>query len=281
MHEPILRDWDLLAAPGDKQRGAPDLPVEEWKLQRIEDADHPAFADAYAALRAEFGSSGEVESADVLRARLEGPRVTPTGHTLHYHLYTLTDPEGRLVAVRDHTVIAPHQEEQETLVHLSHALVLPEGRGLGIGALLRTLPVLDAQLVRSSPQRVTLVAEMEHPDLSEDLPLDQRQARERRLDVYERAGFAMIEPYTAAYAQPCFTDDPDYPVVPLRLIVRRVDRELFKNVPSRQARKIVAALYAMYAADLPAAAMAKVLPRLERMPDTDKTLPLLPPTLAL
>ncbi|MEM1026813.1 MAG: hypothetical protein AAGJ38_01895 [Planctomycetota bacterium] len=279
MHESILRDWPMIAAPGDQQRGAPDL--DGWQLHRLETADDPRFENAYAALNQEFGDAGEVESKTVLQHRLEGSRETPTAHTLDYRLYILTDAEGALAAVRDHTVISPREPEQETLVHLSHALVLPTARGSGAGALLRTLPVLDAQLVRPHTRRVTLVAEMEHPDLSDAVTPEERQARERRLDVYERAGFAMIEPYTVAYAQPCFTDNPDYPVVPLRLILRRVERESFTNIPARQARKIVAALYAMYAADLPPAAMAKVLPRLERMPDSDQKLPLLPPTLAL
>ncbi|MEM8783772.1 MAG: hypothetical protein AAGE65_13080 [Planctomycetota bacterium] len=279
MHDPILRHWDQLAAPGDRQRGVPDL--ASWPRQRIEDADGPAFRAAYAALRESFGDAGELEPPSVLAARLAGPRSTPAGHTLHYRLYAVTDPAGRLAAVRDHTVITPRDPDHETLVHLSHALVLPPARGHGVGALLRTLPLLDAQLVQPTPRRVTLVAEMEHPDLSDASRIEAHEARERRLDVYERAGFAMIEPYTAAYAQPCFTDDPEYPVLPLRLIVRRVDRESLKTIPSRQARKIVASLYAMYAVDLPEAAMQKVTPRLERMTDSDQTLPLLPPTLAL
>ncbi|MEM7578127.1 MAG: hypothetical protein AAF328_11720 [Planctomycetota bacterium] len=279
MHEPILRDWNQLAAPGDRERGVPEL--DGWTLQRVEDADDPAFADAYATLHQEFAAAGEIESQQVIRTRLAGPRPTPAGQTLHYRLHAMTDPDGHLAAVRDHTIITPRDPEHETLVHLSHAFVLPAARGHGVGALLRTLPVLDAQLVPGATRRVTLIAEMEHPDLSDTLPREERAARERRLDVYERAGFSMIEPYTAAYAQPCFTNDPDYPVVPLRLIIRRVDRESMKTIPNRQARKLVAALYAMYAVDLPDAAMQEVMPRLKRMPDTDQTLPLLPPTLAL
>lgn len=279
MHKALLRDWPQLAAPGDRQRGAPDL--HGWRLDRIEHAEDARFGEAYAALRSAFGEAGELEHEAVIRTRLEGPRDAEGGRTLHYRLHVVTDPDGRLAALRDHTVIVPREDEQETLVHLSHVLVLPPARGHGVGALLRTLPVLDAQLVRPTPQRVTLVAEMEHPNLAEASDADQRQARARRLDVYERAGFTMIEPYTAAYAQPCFTDDPDYSPVPLRLIVRRVDREPLETIPCRQARKIVAALYAMYAADLPREAMNKVAPRLERMPDTDRRLPLLPPTLPL
>lgn len=279
MHKTILRDWPQLAAPGDRERGAPDL--DGWQLRRIEDPGSPAFNQAYAVLHAEFGDAGELERRDVLAARFENPRQSATGQTLHYHLHTMTDPLGHLAAIRDHTVLTPRDPEHETLVHLSHALVLPVARGQGVGAILRTLPVLDAQLVPGATRRVTLIAEMEHPDLSDALPPEERAARERRLDIYERAGFSMIEPYTAAYAQPCFTGDPDAPVVPLRLIIRRVDRESLKTIPLRQARKLVAALYAMYALDLPEPAMQKVIPRLERMPDTDKTLPLLPPTLAL
>ncbi len=279
MHEQLLRDWNAYAAPGDRERGTPDL--AGWTIRSVEHDGDPAFAAAYAALHAEFAAAGELEPRPVLQARLQGPRITPAGLVLHYRLHVVTDAAGQLAAVRDHTVIVPRDPEHESIVHLSHALVLPAARGHGLGALLRTAPMLDAQLVRPVPHRATLVAEMEHPDLSDNLPDDQRNARQHRLAVYERAGFAMIDPYTVAYAQPCFTDLPDHPPVPLRLIIRRAQREAMRTIPARQARKLVAALYAMYARDLPPAAMTRVHVRLERMPDTDRALALLPPTLAL
>ena len=72
-------------------------------------------------------------------------------------------------------------------------------------------------------ERITLVAEMEHPDGVTPTVM-------ARLRSYERAGFRKIDPDTVRYMQPDFrppADDRRSVVrpVPLALVVRRVGRE--------------------------------------------------------
>jgi hypothetical protein len=97
---------------------------------------------------------------------------------------------------------------------------------------------------------VTLVAEMEHPDGVTPAVL-------ARLRSYERAGFHKIDPRRVAYAQPDFrpADEIDRSTVqplPLALVIRRVGREHEQTVAPVEVRRIVSALYGMFAVTTPA-----------------------------
>ncbi len=267
--------WQDLAAPGDRARWLP--PERFGVLSHVSRPDGTRFRSAYDALFDVFGPAGEMEPEPVIRERLRVARHTATGDTLHYRLATMTDETGTQITVRDHTVIHPVTEENETVVHLSHALVLPAFRGRGLGAILRTLPLLDAIDTGADPCRVTLVAEMEPHNPDADAAT--RDDQHRRLRVYESAGFRMLDPGVVGYAQPCFTgEDPAHTPLPMRLVVRRVRREKEPTCPADEAVRIVESLYGMYAMDLARAAIETVSPRLEHLREHDAPVRLLPPS---
>ena len=237
---------------------AADFP--SYRCHRVRDPSDPWFAKAYATLASYFGARGELEAAEVLARRLErGAAALPglPGSRATYELHCLIraegddDPGDALMAVRDHAVIERPGAETGPVVHLSHAWVAPAHRGLGLGRVLRSLAVDAARNADPDAQPDpgaggVLVAEMENPATCVDS--GDRDAARRRLAVYERDGFRVVDPAAFAYAQPSFVGgDP----LPLWLVVRGVDGPVPEAVPAEAAMDWAAALHASYALDLP------------------------------
>ncbi|HTN85051.1 MAG TPA: hypothetical protein VL242_15235 [Sorangium sp.] len=215
-----------------------------------------AFDEGYRALEAFFGPKGEIERREVLAAWLAGEHTdpgAPISATYHMLLARSVDDDGRLAGARD-CFVTLDRAARRCVVLLSHALVLPDFRRTGLGALLRAAPVALARRAlreaglgegRSPGQasaggeeaeanaggeaeasaagaEILLAAEMEAVD-----PDDRDTAV--RLFAYGRAGFAAIPPAVLPYAQPDFRDTAALGVtpvpVPLVAVVRQVGAE--------------------------------------------------------
>ena len=240
--QPELIADDL--APGDVASQA-----FNWlglRIARIRAANDPLFPAAYRRLWNEFGAHGGMEAEAVIRARLAwNPRRPITGYSFRYELLVVLRGDA-LVAVRDYTVIVPGAPRptvagDAVLVHLSHMLVEPPLRGSGLSGWLRAIPIQTARECAAAAgapggPRITLVAEMEHPD-------GVTPGVMARLRSYERAGFAKIDPTRVCYCQPDFraADVIDRTAVrplPFALIVRRVGRETEGWISSAEVRAL-------------------------------------------
>lgn len=297
---PIPLAADL--APGDAR--SRDLDWSGLRLVRVDAVDHPWFARAYDRLWREFGHRNEMETRDVIARRLADPLRRADDRTLHYQLLVVLAGDD-LVAVRDHTAIASPDlasrpsvpgsssppspdlssrpsapDSSSVVVHLSHVVVEPPHRGSGLAGWLRALPLQAARSVAAAvglaAPRVTLVAEMEHPDgVTPDVMA--------RLRSYGRAGFLMVDPTRAPYLQPDFRppaeiDATGVQPVELALVLRRVGDEAATTLPGRELRDLVAALYTMYASvGTPHAHMAPLHARLAAFPPDHAAVPLRPP----
>lgn len=257
-------------APGDAASRRYD-----WtglRLVRVDAVDHPCFARAYDRLWREFGHRNEMETRDVIARRLAEPMRRAGDRVLHYQLLVVLAGDEP-IAVRDHTAIAGRDS---VVVHLSHVVVEPPHRGTGLAGWLRALPLQAARAVAPAARRVTLVAEMEHPDgVTPDVTA--------RLRSYGRAGFRMVDPTLAPYLQPDFRppaaiDATSVQPVELALILRLVGDEDASTIRGAELRDLVAALYTMYASvGTPDAHMAPLWARLAAFPPDHAAVPLRPP----
>jgi GNAT superfamily N-acetyltransferase len=270
-------------APGD--RGVLGRTWPSFEIHAVRSADDPSFDEAWERLWREFGERGEMERREVIRERFDWtPAQRIDGHALLYEMMVVRS-EGRMVAVRDHTVIVPPADAEETpanpgphvVVHLSHVVVEPEMRGRGLAAWLRAMPISSARrcvamLAGSDAgemlagaddgklRQITLVAEMEHDD-------GVTSAVRRRLRSYARAGFRLVDPRRVAYAQPDFRSSNEITrtgeiEVPLCLVVRRVGREQENSLPARELLRIVGALHAMFGAHVDRGQMNRLRARM-------------------
>jgi hypothetical protein len=240
-------------APGESKARAFDPGTLDVRVVRS--ADDPLFDVGYDALWRQFGPVAEVETKDVLRARLAWDPSKPTngGIRLLYEMIVVRDRAGTFVAVRDHTAIVPVDADESPLVvvHLSHVLIEPSHRGSGLVGWMRAWPLgtaragaVDAGLGADVP--IDLVAEMEHPDPARSA------SRMARLASYEKAGFKKVDPAAVDFWQPDFRDvkaiDADrVRPIPMGLIVRRVGRERETGMSVAETGRVVDALYGMYA----------------------------------
>lgn len=223
-----------------------------WRFAEVRSSRAPDFAQAYAALAAEFGPRGELERREVIAGWLDEDGAQ-SGDGLHrtYHLLVARDEQGALAGVRDcHVVI---DRSGVAVVYLAHALVLPPYRRKGLGALLRRVPIeigqaaiRDAGLAASSVD-LLLAAEMEPASLDDEASIV-------RLRGYGNDGFAAIAPAALPYFQPDFRDldalDPEREQprpIPLLAVVRFVGHEDASSLPARLARAFVTHLYAVFA----------------------------------
>jgi GNAT superfamily N-acetyltransferase len=274
---PALIPADL--APGDV--ASTDFDWTSLRAVRIRRADHPLFEPAYRRLWQEFGARGEMETRAVIEARLRcDPRRPGDRAALLYEILAVQSGDD-LVAVRDHTAIAPARHVPGMLppvvVHLSHVLVEPRWRGSGLSAWLRAFPIQTARECRAAAgaatgEAITLAAEMEHAAEGD-------RAVIARLRSYERAGFAKIDPARVPYRQPDFRppetiDRTSIRPVPLALVIRRVGRERETVIRGAEVRALVAALYAMYGAHLRSDHMAPLWALLDRLPSPEEAIPL-------
>jgi len=276
-----LQEWmipdDL--APGDKKSLERDWSGIE--LHRIESTTDRHFDTAFGSLWAEFGSVGEIEQADVLAERLRwDPAIFVNGCAMRYRMMLVT-AGGEFAAVRDHTAIVL-EHSPGVVVHLSHNLVAPAWRRSGVAGWLRALPVTTARSVLAAQNRptnssITLVGEMEHPDIA-------KPGTQIRLKAYEKAGYRKVDPSRVNYLQPDFRPPREIDLsggpqpIPLTLIVRRVGRETEEFITGAEVRHIAASLYKMYGAAFRAQDMAAVDPTLADYPADDEKIRLVLPT---
>ncbi len=280
---PQLISEDL--APGDVRA----LEVE-WaglRVERVRSADHPLFRPLYERLWREFGALGEMEKQSVIAQRLEwDPRRPVDHHALLYEMLAVLAGD-KIVGLRDHTAIVPmppHRGDHPGLVvvHLSHIIVEPPMRGGGLSAWLRAFPLQAARECAAAAgepanDRITLVAEMEHPDGRTPMVM-------ARLRSYDRAGFLKVDPDVVRYVQPDFRaaaeiDASSVQPVPLALVIRRVGREHERTVSGGEIRSIARALYTMFGVHTRADHMAPLWNLLDHFPGPGETVALRRPLL--
>jgi GNAT superfamily N-acetyltransferase len=266
-------------APGDAATPEPDPGI---RLRRIRSAEDPWFLPAYERLWQEFGAKREMETHDVIASRFAWNPNRPNGHFRYLYEMLVVERGERLIAVRDHTVIAAETSPRhsDVWVHLSHVLVERPWRGRGIAAWLRALPLQAARecalTLGGAPTSFTLVAEMEAPVRADAATL-------RRLASYGRAGFRKIDPGRARYSQPDFRSASEIDVsgvqpVPLGLVLRRVGKEYEHEIHGREVRAIVRALYEMFAVHVRREHMAPLWLLHDLLPDDAARIPLVAPT---
>lgn len=270
-------------APGDTR--AADFDWSGLQCLRIRTPDHPLFAPAYRRLWEEFGPRGEMEKQSVIAARLGwSPRQPIAHHALLYEMLVVVS-RGAIVAVRDHTAMVPcppHRPDHpgQIIVHLSHVLLELPMRGTGLAGWLRTFPIQTARECAAAAhepprERITLVAEMEHPDGVTPMVM-------KRLRSYERAGFRKIDPDQVRYLQPDFRapetiDMSDLRPVPLALIIRRVGLEAADEISGGEVRELVGALYTMFGVHVRPHHMAPLWALLDHYPGPGELVALRPP----
>lgn len=282
-----MDDVALLAAdlaPGDRT-----VAERDWRdvaARRIRDPGDPDFDVAYARLWSEFGVLGEMERRGVIAERLAWSPARPErGVALAYEMVVLRRG-GEIAALRDHSAVVRLGADGRplagpTVVHLSHAFVDPAHRGSGLAAWLRALPL---QLARRTAATagcapdgpIVLVAEMEPRDPA-------KPARMTRLRSYERAGFRLVDPAEAPYAQPDFgvmdtlaTAAPRS--IALGLVLRRVGRESETTMPADELRAVIEAVYAVYGVHVAAAALDPLRDAMRAYTSRPAPFRLLPPT---
>jgi hypothetical protein len=246
--------WNDLA-PGDLN--ARDFDWSPYQVTRINSSEDPLFESVYSKLWEEFAPKGEIEEKSVIQKRLnwdlsplrtEGPLSTE--YSLKYEIIAVTQND-RFVAARDHSVIIRRGTSPQTVVHLSHALIDPKHRGLGMAGWLRTWPVDTAkrclqELGYLANTPITLVAEMEP-----HLPQSQVDSG-ARFKSYRKAGFHMVFPAKVNYLQPDFSSPAEIDLhggprpLPLRLVLRRIGLEGQTVLPASEIKELVTSLYFMY-----------------------------------
>ena len=205
-------------------------------------------------------------------------------HALRYEMLVVRRGE-EVVGLRDHTAIVPcppHRPDHpgQVIVHLSHIIVEPPMRGSGLAGWLRALPVQTARECAAAAgeparERITLVAEMEHPDGVTPMIM-------ARLRSYDRAGFLKIDPDAVRYCQPDFRapaeiDATSVEPVPLALVVRRVGCEPELVISGGEVREIVQALYTMFGLHMRADHMAPLWGLYDHFPGPGESVALRPP----
>lgn len=253
-----------------------------YRIEEVRSSRAPDFAEAYAALAAEFGPRGELERREVIVGWLDVEAHPRAALERTYHLLVARDENGVLAGVRDcHVVI---DRSGVAVVYLAHALVLPPYRRTGLGALLRRVPIEIGQAaigeagLAASAVDLLLAAEMAPASLDDEASIV-------RLRAYGKDGFAAIAPAALPYFQPDFRDldalDPqrDEPrPIPLLAVVRFIGHEGASSLPVRLARAFVTHLYAVFAThvrrDHLASLEASTLRVLDAFPYAD--VPLLP-----
>ena len=267
------------------------------RIEAVTSSRGPDFAEAYAALSAEFEPRGELERREVVSRWLEEatpvPAQAPDGVALlrSYHLLVARDGSGALAGVRDFHLVYD-AKNAVAITYLAHVLVLPAHRRSGLAERFRSEPVelsqraIEALGADLGAVDLLLAAEMEPADPAELSSLV-------RLVAYGKAGFAAIAPTSLPYCQPDFrlldspaTDEAEprrvlgARAIPLLAVVRWVGHEGATSVPRRLARAFMRHLYAVFAthvrADHLAALMARTLIALDASPLDDVPLVRLP-----
>jgi 4-aminobutyrate aminotransferase/(S)-3-amino-2-methylpropionate transaminase len=229
--------------PGER---TPKVGAARDRFVLREVASRADFDEGWSALDHVFGPVGELEARDVLWRWLKEPPVPADAPiAVRYRMVLARDADGALAGVRDHFVTVDRAEGRVVAL-MSHSLVLPPARRTGLGALLRAAPLASARAWIPDAKETLLVAEMEHAD-----PKNADQAI--RLYAYAKAGFRVVPPEVLPYAQPDFRrlDRPEWPPIPLMILLRQVGEEDRPDAPLRRIRAIVPHLHAIHGAFCP------------------------------
>jgi len=268
-------------APGDGK--ALELDRRDLDVVRVRSIHEPLFGMAYERLWNEFGPDHTMEGREILAQRLAWHPAAKIGNYWMRYELILVRRQGQFVAVRDHTAVmacgrgAPH-----AIMHLSHVLVEAVWRRTGLAGWLRAWPIQTARACLaaagfSAASPITLVAEMEHPDLH--FP-----NRQIRLRAYEKAGFKKVDPAVVKYFQPDFRPPHQMDAsggpqpLPFGLVLRRVGREQEQIIRGAEVREIVECLYQMYGTGFRERDMAALWESLRDYPDDRTNIPLSAPT---
>lgn len=234
-----------------------------FELWEIVDPDDPGFAPAFQVLWDAFGAHGEMEREDVIKRFLRDDAFDPlpSGTFVRYFLIAARDREGRLLGVRDGSVLVnPTYAPDLCVVYLSHLYMVPEARGTVLSYELRIAPVEVAmdylaelhargkirlpapdQPGRHFGMRLDLTAEMEY-----FAPHD--PVSWQRILFYGRGGFDAVNPRHFPYLQPDFREPEVIRAtgnrpLPFMILVRRMGRERQAAMPIAEARAIMRLLY--------------------------------------
>jgi hypothetical protein len=229
-----LLDASDLPAHDAKAQGA----LRRYTLSLVTSAADPAFAEAHAALDAEFGAKGELETLAAIHAYLAA--ATPT---LGYKLVVARDERGALAGVRD-CHVSQDAGARLVIVFLSHVVVASGHRRSGLASLLREVPAVLGRRAAADLGEgvdVMLAAEMEPFDAEDP-------ATVVRLYAYGRAGFKIVDPRAMPYCQPDYRehariDATGLRPVPLLAVVRWIGHEGARELPKRLAAAFVEHLY--------------------------------------
>jgi hypothetical protein len=252
-----------------------------FALWEIVDPDDPGFLEAYRVLWEAFGAHGEMEREDVIRRFLRDDAFDPlpSGTYIRYFLIAARDRAGRLLGVRDGSVLVnPAYAPDLCVVYLSHLYMMPEARGTVLSYELRIVPVEIAmdylaelhargkvqlpapeQPGRHFGMRIDLTAEMEY--YAPDEPVSWQ-----RILFYGRGGFDVVNPRHFPYLQPDFREPEEIRAtgnrpLPFMILVRRMGRERQAAMPIAEARAIMRLLYDDFACHCEPAHLANSLQR--------------------
>jgi hypothetical protein len=274
--------------------------TRQFEMWEILSPDDPDFPRAFQILWDAFGAQGEMEREPAIRQfLLDDPYdPTPSGTFMHYFLLAARDKQGRLLGVRDGTVLVnPAYARDLCVVYLSHIYMMPEARGTVLSYWLRIAPIEFAmeylhqlhqrgRIVLPAPNqpgryfgmRVNLAAEMEY------FSPDERLSWQRVL-FYGRGGFDVVNPRHFPYLQPDFREPEEIRAtgnrpLPFMILVRRVGRERQATMPIDEARALMRLLYDDFACHCApehlASSLQRVLDRLEQHALSKPTVELLP-----
>lgn len=237
--------------------------TRQFEFWEIQSPDDPSFRAAYDALWEEFGPSGEMEREEVIRQYLRDDSFepTPSGTYVRYFLIVARGPDGRLLGVRDGSILVnPAYAPDLCVVYLSHIYMFPEARGTVLSYWLRVSPIdlavqyladlhyrgkirlpLPDQPQRYFGMRLDLTAEMEY------FSPDDRISWQRIL-FYGRGGFDAINPRHFPYLQPDFRDPAEIRrtenrPMPFMILVRRMGREREAMMPIDEASALMRLVY--------------------------------------
>jgi 4-aminobutyrate aminotransferase/(S)-3-amino-2-methylpropionate transaminase len=207
------------------------------------------FAEGFGLLHAEFGSIGEIEREETLRAWFGAGSLSPADAPIsaNYHMILARDGDGRMAGVRD-CFVTVDRAGRRVVVLLSHILVIPRARRTGLAALLRTAPaILARQTLHDAcggdDGELMLAAEMEFPEGAD-------RASVVRILAYGQAGFRAVPPAALPYAQPDFRDLDALSAEPVPLpflaVVRPIGEETRPSLPRARVAAIIEHLQAVH-----------------------------------
>jgi GNAT superfamily N-acetyltransferase len=271
-----LQATDL--APGDRK--ALDLNLDDLEFNRVTDANDALLERGYNLLRSRFKHGRDLAPIELFRRRLGwDPAAASRNYSLAYEMLVVTR-DAEPVAVRDHEAVVIHEPEPEVVVHQSHLLVDPAWRRTGLAGWLRCYSAQAGRCAAvaagySSCIPLTLVTELEQTD---PVGPDGVVA----LMAYEKGGYRKVDPGAINYVRPDLQSRAEgiesAGPYPLALLIRRLDKPDALTISGRRLRRIVSALYRIYSGLVAASEMAPLYASLERYPEPDDQVRLIPPT---